>query len=414
MSTREIVRVQSSSIKLGVMDSKIASVRTQSEEQTAVRFIDGGHVGVASAIGSADVDALTASAKEALLFDIPYAVEPEADRTMSVEHAGDDHDVSSLLGLAEAVLAGLRDEYPEYVFSHGVEANQLAWHIESDAGLDLRYRRTNTQAAFIVKEKGSGNIIDSFVGVEGLQLDVEGVMTTFREHLDAYGRVLEPRTGRQRVIFPGLSGMAGSTLFQLFRSDLLARTYVAGASIFDGKVGNGQAYFHPDLHIFEARDPSLHRVCPFDMEGVIRDPLNLDVIRDGQLCNLAANKRDAHRLGVPGTGTAIGDAGQLPVSGFGRFAGRPTAGSLEDLIDDDGALLVWFVAGGDATRAGDMALPAQVIIAVDGQGTPIGRVPGCTLKGNLFDVFGDDFVGITEQTTDPYSDEAFFVTHLTI
>ena len=87
---------------------------------------------------------------------------------------------------------------------------------------------------------------------------------------------------------------------------------------------------------------------------------------------------------------------------------------MEDLLDEDGALLVWFVAGGDATRTGDMALPAQVVIAVDGTGKPVGRVPGCTLKGNLFDVFGEDFVGITEETIDPYSDDLFFVTHLTI
>jgi hypothetical protein len=53
-------------------------------------------------------------------------------------------------------------------------------------------------------------------------------------------------------------------------------------------------------------------------------------------------------------------------------------------------------------------------MAVDGEGKLIGRVPGCTLKGNLFNVFGEDFVGITEQTVDPYSDESFLVTHLTI
>jgi PmbA protein len=414
MSTREIIRVQSSSIKLGVMDSQIASVRTQSEEQTAVRFMEGGHVGVASAVGHADLDALTRSAKEALIFEIPYAVEPESDRTLSVEHVGQEHDVASLLEMAEAVLAALRDEYPNYVFSHGVEANRLAWHIESEAGLDLHYRRVTTQAAFIVKEKGSGNIIDSFVGTEGLQLDVDGVLETFREHMDAYGRILEPRTGRQRVIFPGLSGMASGSLLQLFRTDLLARTYVSGASIFDGKVGDGQTYFHPDLHIFEARDPDRYRVCPFDMEGVVRTPLNLDVIQRGQLCSLAANKRDAQRFGVPPTGTAVGDAAQLPVSGFGRLAGAPTVPRLENLIGDEGALLVWFVAGGDATRTGDMALPAQVVMAVDGEGKLIGRVPGCTLKGNLFNVFGEDFVGITEQTVDPYSDESFLVTHLTI
>jgi PmbA protein len=267
---------------------------------------------------------------------------------------------------------------------------------------------------FVVKEKGSGNIIDSFIGAEGLNLDVDGVLDTFRAHMDAYGRPVEPRTGRQKVIFPGLSGMASGSLLQLFRTDLLARTYAAGASIFDGKVGDGRAYFHPELNIFEARDSSRYRVCPFDMEGVVRTPLNLDVIHGGQLCALAANKRDAQRYGVPCTGTAVGDAAQLPMSGFGRLAGAPTVSRLEDLLDEDGALLVWFVAGGDATRTGDMALPAQVVIAVDGTGRPVGRVPGCTLKGNLFDVFGEDFVGITEETIDPYSDDSFLVTHLTI
>jgi PmbA protein len=264
------------------------------------------------------------------------------------------------------------------------------------------------------RPKGSGNIIDTFVGAEGLTIDVDGVLATVRQHLDAYGRILEPRTGKQRVIFPGLSGMASGSLLQLFRTDLLARTYVAGASIFDGKVGDGQAYFHPDLHLFEARDSEQYRVCPFDMDGVVRSPLNLDIVRDGRLCSLAANKRDAQRLGVPCTGTAVGDAAQLPVSGFGRLVGGATAPRLNDLLEDEGALLVWFVAGGDATRAGDMALPAQVVMAVDGDGTPLGRVPGCTLKGNLFDVFGEDFVGITEETVDPYSDDSFLVTHLTI
>jgi len=414
MTTREVIRAESSSIKLGVVDSQIASVRTQKEEQTAVRYIDGGHVGVASAVGVADLDSLTRAAQEALLFEIPFPVEPESNRTVSVEHVGDEHDVASLLKLAESVLGEMRSAYPNYVFSHGVEQNRLAWHIESDAGLDLHYRRVTTQAAFIVKEKGSGNIIDTFVGAEGLSLDVDSVMGVFHEHMSAYGRVLEPRTGRQRVVFPGLSGMASGNLLQLFRSDLNARTYASGASVFSGKVGDGGQHFHPDLHLFEARDPSRYRVCPFDMEGVVRRPYDLDIVRDGKLCSIAANKRDAERFGLPNTGTAIGDVAQLPVSGFGRIVGGPTAPSLSDLLDDEGALLVWFVAGGDTTRTGDMALPAQVVLAVDGKGTPIGRVPGCTLKGNLNDVFGADFVGITEQPIDPFSDEGFLVTHFVI
>ena len=213
------------------------------------------------------------------------------------------------------------------------------------------------------------------MGVEGT-LDVPKVLDVFHDHLRAYGNEMEPRTGRQRVIFPGLSGMAGGSLMQMFRSDLGARSYASKASFFDGMVGDDVAHFHPSFNLVESRDPEQHRVCPFDMEGVVRQQLQLPIVHQGQLRALAANKRDSHRFGVPNTGTAVGDIAQLPVSGFGRLVGQATATHLAHLLDDEGGLLVWFVAGGDTTRMGDMGLPAQVILAVDGNGQPIDGFPG--------------------------------------
>ena len=61
-----------------------------------------------------------------------------------------------------------------------------------------------------------------------------------------------------------------------------------------------------------------------------------------------------------------------------------------------------------------MAFPAMVVLEVDASGCPIGRVPGCTLTGNIFDVFGNDFVGITQETVDPFSTEPFVVTHMNV
>lgn len=414
MSTREVVRIESSTLKLGVINSEVASVRTQTEAQTAVRVIDGDCIGLASAVGTTDLDKLTRAARENLFFEVPYPVTPQASRSMSVGHTGDTRSVDELVSFTQTILGSLRDEFPGFVFSHGVEQQHLAWHIESDAGLDLHYSRDSTQVAFIAKEKGSGNIVDTFVGVAGAELDVVGILREFRSHLDGYGKIVPPRVGRQKVIFPGLSGMAGAGLLQLIRSDLVARVYAQGASVFDGMVGDDRAHFSPDLSLREIRNPDDARVCPFDMEGVVRDALNLDVIRQGQLVSLAANQRDAQRYGVTATGTAIGDVAQLPSSGFGHLAAAPTAPKLSDLLDEDGALLVWFVAGGDSTRVGDMALPAQVMLVVDGDGRVVGRQAGATLTGNIFDVMGSDFVGVSAEKVDPYSDDSFFVTHMNV
>ncbi|MAY80443.1 MAG: hypothetical protein CL930_06610, partial [Deltaproteobacteria bacterium] len=347
MSVREIIEAHSSSIKLGVVDSQIASVRTQVENETAVRVYADGCVGVASAVGTADLDALTQSAKDSLIFQIPYPVPPESDRVLSVRHDGVDRNVSGLVSLAEEVLDAVRTEFPSFVFSHGVEQNKVGWRIHNDEGLSLDYERISTQVAFIAKEKGSGNIIDTFVGVEGPSLDVDGMLSEFRTHLTAYTQTRPARTGRQRVIFPGLSGMASSGLFQLLRSDLSATSYAQGASLFESKVGDGRAWFSDKLSLFECRDPDVQRVCPFDMEGVVRDTLNLDIVKNGQLMSVAASKRDAHRYGLPSTGAAVGGVSQLPVSGFGALGGLATAPKLADLLDEEGGLLVWFVAGGD-------------------------------------------------------------------
>jgi len=411
VSVREIVRVESDTLKLGVTDSAIASVRSQTEVQTAVRFIDGGRIGLASAVGDADLGSLTQAARDALIFDVAYPVHPEGDRTLHCTHPGDQRSARELVEVTTELLGTLRSEFPQYVFSYGVEQKRLAWHIESDAGLDLHYSRDTTQLAFLVKEKGSGNIIDTFVAVEGSTVDIDATLAEFRSHLKAFAVPQPARVGRQPIIFAGLSG---SGLLQLVRSDLLGRVYAQGASIFDGKMGADEAIFSPLLTLRERRDPSSGRVCPFDMEGVVRDPLDLEIIDRGRLVNLAADKRDAHRFSVPNTGTAIGDAAQLPSSGFGQIVADSTVSSLQDVLGPEGGLLAWFVAGGNSTRAGDMAFPTHVLMVVDGDGQVIGRAPGATLTGSIFEVLGSDFVASTAQRTDPFSEEGFFVTHMTV
>ena len=54
--------------------------------------------------------------------------------------------------------------------------------------------------------------------------------------------------------------------------------------------------------------------------------------------------------------------------------------------------------------------PEGPYIMVPILGPRIGRA----LTGNIFDVFGEDFVGVTRQTVDAYSDEPFFVSHMTV
>jgi hypothetical protein len=105
---------------------------------------------------------------------------------------------------------------------------------------------------------------------------------------------------------------------------------------------------------------------------------------------------------------------QLPNSGVGRLDVLSTVPSLVELLDGQPALLVWFVAGGDCTRTGDLAMPAQVLLHMEPDGTVTGRYSGTTLTGNLYRVLGDDFIGVSEERVDADSEEGWMMTHMEV
>ena len=105
--------------------------------------------------------------------------------------------------------------------SHGLEHSHTRWDITSDDGLDLHYERRNTDIAFIVKEKGFGNIFDTFVALGGHALSAD-VVARFRRDLTA----CRSNGGADQASARGLSrlclGGGRLSLLKLFRTDLTA------------------------------------------------------------------------------------------------------------------------------------------------------------------------------------------------
>lgn len=410
---REVISATNESIKIGVSESQVASVRSQVEAETAVRVYADGSAGLASAVGAADLDVLTARARAGLAFEIAYPAAPSADRRLAAGHRGEWRSVDELVAMTAEVLDALTAAFPQFVFGHGVEQSRVGWRMENDLGLDLSYERVSTQAAFVVKEKGSGSIIDTFVGTEGLELDPAALIARFSAHLRAYVQPLGVApAGQQRILFPGMEGHTGGGLLQLLRSDMLARAHASGVSVFKGKQQS--PVFSEQLTIYDTRDSDRWRVAPFDLEGVVRTEPDHALVQAGVVGAPLASKRDAIRYDLPPTGSGLGRISQLPVSGVGKLVMVPTADKLVDLLDGEPALMPWFVAGGDCTRTGDLGMPVQVLLAVEPDGTVSGRYDSCTLGGSLYQVLGADLLGISEERIDPDSEEPFLLTRMNI
>jgi PmbA protein len=404
---REIVRLRTSSSSIGVADGHVASLRTKDTLETAARIYDGGYVGIASAVGPTDEDALARAATEALALQIPHGPGPARDSTSDTTHGGALPEGDAMVAEVEALLAPLRKRFPTFVYSNRVTAQKTELTVENDVGVRHRYAATEVGVGLVIKERGSPNIMDGALVCEAEAFDAAGMLDDVSPWLEAWERKAEGfAAGRHTVVFRGLSELDGR-----FRSELLGRRLATGASMFAAKLG--ERVFSDRFTLIDSRNAAKHRVAPFDLEGTLRSDPDLALIESGVVKLGAASRREAARYGVPATGNATGPLQALPAGAVGHLEPAPTASSLADLLDGP-AILVDFSAGGDANETGEVGLPVQLGWWIDRQGRPLGRLPQLMLSGNLYRLFGEDYVGTTRERVGRFRDEPFVVVKMDV
>ncbi len=400
---REVLAFRQKKVTVGLADSRVVSVRSNDELETVVRMYSDGLVGLASAVGPHDRDALERQARAALVHGVPFAPGPVRDRQLTHAHPGDTHDAASLVRATTELLDVLRGRYPDFVFSHQVTWSSDHLSLTNDVGLDLQWSRATTYVVLLVKQKGSPNILDTLLVVDGPSFDGDAAIAQADAFLPAFRAGLAPMpAGRKRVVFEGLGPLQGR-----LQSDLTARSLSTGASVFAGR----EVSLHPDFRLLDSRDASRVRTCPFDLFGTVRQTPELVLLGPDGVQGVA-DRREAEVLGVPDTGNGWGKVHELPRPVVGELR-IPGTGGLSPLLDDE-SILVCLAMGADCSDAGDYALPVQLAYTLDAEGRPVQRLPPITLTGNLFDVFGDDWVGATETKARPGIQESHVVTHMTV
>jgi PmbA protein len=404
----ETLERSTATIRLGVADSRVESVRAVDETERAVRIYQAGCVGLASATGAATREDLVARARDALDVGVPYAPAPEAGRRQESRTGGRSLGLDDLVSLAEALLSGLRAEFPDLTISNAISHATSTLSLANDAGLALAHESVSTEVALTVRASGSADLFDTVIAFEAADPNPGAMLSAAREHLDVFQRTLvEPVEGPQRVIFRGFGSELSGPLAALFASDLLADAYSSGDSRFAGALESGERLLSEALTLVDRRDPAVAGGCPFDHEGFVRETLDLRLIDRGVLRAVAADKRGAHRHGLPPTGCAVGGLAELASAGLASPDLLPTVRGLPDLLEGEPGILVWLSMGGQWTPGGELTVPVQVALRLDPDGRTRGRLPGVVLRGRLFEMFGEGFLGATEDTIDPWTHHRF-------
>jgi PmbA protein len=169
-----------------------------------------------------------------------------------------------------------------------------------------------------------------------------------------------------------------------------------GASLFCDKMGSKA--FSEQFCFRQDRTAEKMHTPFFDSEGVQNPEDCCALIAEGVILKPYSDKKNAAVLGAQSTGSAGGPYDETPSLGMPPVSITPGHKTLKELLNGEKALLIAMASGGDYTAQGDFASPVQLGMLTDG-GHLLGRLPEFNVRGNLFDLFGADFVGVSSDKT---------------
>ncbi|HEY8421443.1 MAG TPA: metallopeptidase TldD-related protein [Thermoclostridium sp.] len=383
---RELYQKTVRETSINITNSAIDSVRKKSIMKSGCRVYDNGFIGVAGTFGE-PTEKTWAEAEERLKDQIPYPFEPEKNRKRVRDLRQLNISDEEFIKEMEDLLKTLNSEYPDFIFSHKINICESEISLKNDAGLDyVNYDKT-IEYVLLVKHRDSINIIDSGLIRQGRTLQKKEFIEDARMFLDAFrNEVSLPQQGKIPVIVePGM-------LLSKINESLNGEQIGFGTSLFCNKINT--KVFNSDLHIIQDRTEEKYHTPFFDTEGVTQKDDVYYLVRNGVIEKAYTDKMNAKRFSMPLTGSASGDYDEVPSLSSADLSIVPGKKTLKELINGGPAILVIMASGGDYTSSGDFASPVQMAYLTDGEKI-IGKLPEFNISGNLYEIFGDDFIGMS-------------------
>ncbi len=381
---KEFIKETQHTITLNVTAGQIDSYRELEKTTGTVRLYEDGCIGVAGCLGEPDEEALTAQAKEALSFGIPYPCNLEGTAEITELHDKEIIPAAELIPVMKDFLERLGAQCPKMAFSNKIRLVHGRTEYRNSLGRHLLSSGGYLSIELLGQNRGSGNLFDMFFAWEGDHYDPEMILAEFKRQYDAYYTPADIESGRWPVVAVP-QDLFGTTL-QHFIGDL----YAAGASLLSGKLGD--KLFSEKLTFCDDMNPdSSFETCFFDAEGCVAKDYRPVFIENGVLKGLVTTKKTAEQYGLPNSGTADAPYDGVPSLGFHSFCLAKTAETLKELVPGK-AVFMMIASGGDTTPDGHFATPVQLAFLLE-DGKLAGRLPEISIGGNFFDMLGKDYIG---------------------
>ncbi len=378
------INIQETSFSVAL--SRLDSIRKKNITRTGYRIYRDGFIGVYGQLGQGAGDPW-ALAEQNLATKIDYPFAP-ASHSRQEKIIPADLDSTELTRQLEDVLALAQKRQPQFILSNKINLRTMTLSLENDQDTRLKFQDTVLSVGLILKHKDSVNIMDAFVSYQARHWDQDFFLAELDKIANAYNTELELPQGEVVIITePGL--LAGKLISELngekvgFGSSLLAKDM-------------GKKVFADDFTFYlDWNEKDQYGTAFFDAEGTIIPEGRVDLIRNGLVDKAYTDKRTADRFKMPLTGSAASAYDGVPLLSAGNFNIARSDKTVKQLLAGRPGLIVAIASGGDYTDEGKYAAPVQLGLLTDGENW-LGRVPQFSISGQLYDIFGKNYLGYSQ------------------
>lgn len=385
--TEELYTNEIHEVSVNVSQSEVESVRKKNIKKSGCRVYDGGCIGIAGTLGDASEETFQ-RAKDNLKCRVACSYEPEKNKKITRDYRNAVFTADSFVKEMRLLLEELREKLPDFIFSNTLAFQESEIRISNREGLDCRYADDAVLIELIVKHRDSANIMDSSVMTYGRNFDRETFVRDTVEYLTAFNRPAElPKAEKLPII------TTDDVFLSKIREQLNGEAVGKGTSLFKDKFG--QKVFSDRFTLAVDRSEDAIMEPFFDFQGVTLPDDKIALIENGVVKRPYADKRIAAEFGYEPTASAGGGYDDIPKPSEDAIAIRPGEKTLAELIGKKPAVLLVFAEGGDFTPSGDFATPVQMAYLIE-DGKPVGRLPEFNLTGNMYQMFGEDYIGFSK------------------
>ena len=391
------------SYSINVANSKVESLRVSNDLKTVIRVYEDGKIGIAGRIGEGDDDELFGTAQSNLSQGVPYPCNLTKGVQRSEDAAAEIIDGEQMVSVCRSLVKRLSEEHPDFIFANKINTENYCVSYTNSQNTSYEFRSDNIVISLTIKAAESANIMDLGYGTYQNYYDEDAVCRDIDKLLSVY-RIKQDIPEDVPVII-------SADIIQYAFPDLIAEKYLSGASIFNGKLG--QQVFDSRLNVAVDRTVgNKMNTCFFDAEGTVCQDDKFYLIRHGEICGLYTNKRSAANFNLPLSGNAAANFDGVPAFSVSDTKVYITCDSLKDIVRGK-AIYISVTSGGDMTPNGDLGLPVMLAYVYE-DGKLTGTLPEFTLSGNIFEVFGKDFIGIAQNDAFEFMDETVVVSRFKI